>query len=69
MGNRQFFPALTSLFALACCLATLAYLITLNAGIMTRDLVGLVERGFPAAAVTSREFLNAIAGKLAQRLA
>lgn len=34
MGNRQFFPALTSLFALACCLATLTYLITLNAGIM-----------------------------------
>lgn len=33
MGNRQFFPALTSLFALACCLATLTYLITLNAGI------------------------------------
>ena len=42
---------------------------TLNAGIMTRDLVGLVEPGFPATAVTSREFLNAIAGKLAQRLA
>ena len=42
---------------------------TLNAGIMTRDLVGLVEPGFAATAVTSKEFLNAIAGKLADKLA
>ena len=42
---------------------------TLNAGIMTKDLVGLVEPGFAATAVTSKEFLNAIAGKLADKLA
>ena len=42
---------------------------TLNAGIMTKDLVGLVEPGFTATAVTSREFLNAIAERLAKKLA
>ena len=42
---------------------------TLNAGIMTKDLVGLVEPGFAATAVTSREFLNAIAKRLAKKLA
>ena len=42
---------------------------TLNAGIMTKDLVGLVEPGFAATAVTSKEFLSAIAGKLADKLA
>jgi len=42
---------------------------TLNEGIMTRDLVGLVEPGFPATAVTSAEFLDAIAAHLAQKLA
>ncbi|QUO38323.1 NADP-dependent isocitrate dehydrogenase [Dysosmobacter sp. Marseille-Q4140] len=42
---------------------------TLNAGVMTKDLVGLVEPGFAATAVTSREFLNAIAGRLAEKLA
>ena len=42
---------------------------TLNAGIMTKDLVGLVEPDFAATAVTSREFLNAIAGRLAEKLA
>ena len=42
---------------------------TLNAGIMTKDLVGLVEPGFAATAVTSREFLDAIAGRLAEKLA
>ncbi|WP_417044447.1 NADP-dependent isocitrate dehydrogenase [Dysosmobacter sp.] len=42
---------------------------TLNAGIMTKDLVGLVEPGFTATAVTSREFLDAIAGRLAEKLA
>ena len=41
---------------------------TLNAGTMTKDLVGLVEPGFPATAVTSREFLNAIAQRLRERL-
>ena len=42
---------------------------TLNAGIMTKDLVNLVEPGFAATAVTSREFLSAIAGKLSEKLA
>ena len=42
---------------------------TLNAGIMTKDLVGLVEPDFAATAVTSREFLDAIAGRLAEKLA
>ena len=42
---------------------------TLNAGIMTRDLVGLVEPGFQARAVDSGEFLDAAAGRLAAKLA
>ena len=42
---------------------------TLNAGIMTKDLVGLVEPGFEARAVSSEEFLDAIAQRLAQKLA
>ncbi len=37
---------------------------TLNAGIMTKDLVGLVEPGFQATAVTSEEFLDAVACRL-----
>ena len=42
---------------------------TLNAGTMTKDLVGLVEPGFPAKAVTSEEFLDAVASCLANKLA
>ena len=41
---------------------------TLNAGIMTKDLVNLVEPGFAATAVTSREFLDAIAERLTHKL-
>ena len=41
---------------------------TLNAGIMTKDLVGLVEEGFEAKAVNSEEFLDAIAERLAKKL-
>ena len=41
---------------------------TLNAGIMTRDLVGLVEPGFQARAVGSEEFLDAIAQRLTEKL-
>ena len=37
---------------------------TLNAGIMTKDLVGLVEEGFEARAVNSEEFLDEIAKRL-----
>ena len=36
---------------------------------MTKDLVNLVEPGFAATAVTSREFLSAIAERLAKKLA
>ena len=42
---------------------------TLNAGIMTKDLVGLVEPDFPATAVTSEAFMDAIAERLASKLA
>lgn len=42
---------------------------TLNAGIMTKDLVGLVEPGFKATAVTSEAFLDAIAERLSAKLA
>ena len=42
---------------------------TLNAGIMTKDLVGLVEPGFPATGVNSQEFLDAIAERLKEKLA
>lgn len=37
---------------------------TLNAGIMTKDLVGLVEEGFKATAVNSVEFIKAIKNNL-----
>jgi len=42
---------------------------TLNEGIMTKDLIGLVEPGFPVTAVNSEEFLDAIAERLARKLA
>ncbi len=42
---------------------------TLNDGIMTKDLVGLVEPGFEARAVDSEEFLEAISERLAKKLA
>ena len=41
----------------------------MNAGIMTRDLVGLVDEGFTAKAVTSEEFLDAVAQRLQEKLA
>ena len=41
---------------------------TLNAGIMTKDLVGLVEPGFEAHAVNSGAFLDAVAQRLARSL-
>lgn len=37
---------------------------TLNQGIMTKDLAALVEPGFPATAVTSSKFIDAIASQL-----
>ena len=42
---------------------------TLNDGIMTKNLVGLVEPGFEAKAVDSEEFLDAISERLAKKLA
>ena len=42
---------------------------TLESGTMTRDLVGLVDEGFPATAVTSAEFLDVIAERLTRKLA
>ncbi|MEG2176776.1 MAG: NADP-dependent isocitrate dehydrogenase, partial [Oscillibacter sp.] len=46
-----------------------AALETLNSGIMTRDLVGLVDEGFSATEVNSLEFLEAIARRLREKLA
>ena len=46
-----------------------ASLETLESGVMTRDLIGLVEEGFSATAVNSEEFLDAIAARLAEKLA
>ena len=42
---------------------------TLNAGVMTKDLVNLVEPAFSATAVTSEEFLDAVAARLETKLA
>ena len=42
---------------------------TLNAGIMTKDLVGLVEPGFQVRAADSGEFLDETAARLAEKLA
>ncbi len=41
---------------------------TLNDGIMTKDLVGLVEPGFKATAVNSKDFILAIKERLAAKL-
>ncbi len=41
---------------------------TLNDGIMTKDLVGLVDQDFHATAVTSAEFIAAIRGRLEAKL-
>ncbi|MCI2058624.1 MAG: NADP-dependent isocitrate dehydrogenase [Oscillibacter sp.] len=46
-----------------------ASLETLSAGIMTKDLAGLADDGFPVRAVTSGEFLDAIAIRLREKLA
>ena len=42
---------------------------TLNEGIMTKDLIGLVEAGTPVTPVDSEGFLDAIAERLARKLA
>ncbi|WP_297871122.1 NADP-dependent isocitrate dehydrogenase [uncultured Oscillibacter sp.] len=46
-----------------------ASLETLEAGIMTKDLLPLVEAGFEARGVDSEEFMDAIAARLAEKLA
>ena len=45
-----------------------ACLDTLRGGVMTKDLVGLVDEGVSARAVTSREFIAAIRDNLEKRL-
>ena len=45
-----------------------ACLDTLNDGIMTKDLVGLVSEGYTATAVNSDEFIKAIRTRLEKRL-
>ena len=40
----------------------------LNAGVMTGDLAGLAEEGFPVRTVTSGEFLDEVARRLAEKL-
>ena len=42
---------------------------TLNDGIMTKDLVGLVEEGFKATAVNTADFIKAIRARLEKKLA
>ena len=42
---------------------------TLNAGYMTKDLCGLVEPGFTATALDSREFIREIGKRLSEKLA
>ena len=46
-----------------------ASLETMEAGVMTGDLVSLVDEGFQATTVTSEEFMDAIAARQAQKLA
>ena len=46
-----------------------ASLETLMDGIMTKDLLGLVEPGFQATGVDSEAFLDAIAERLRRKLA
>ena len=46
-----------------------ACLDALNAGVMTKDLVGLVEPNFAAQAVDTEEVLDAVAERLARKLA
>ena len=45
-----------------------AVLDTMGQGIMTKDLVGLVDEGFEAHAVTSEEFIAAIRKNLEKSL-
>ena len=47
---------------------TCALPISLNRGTMTKDLVGLVDEGVSARAVTSEEFIAAIRENLEKRL-
>jgi isocitrate dehydrogenase len=45
-----------------------ACITTLNSGIMTKDLIGLVEPGYKAVAVNSADFLKAIRSNLEKAL-
>ena len=68
LRKRGELDGLTDLSAFADKLEAACY-DTLNAGIMTKDLVGLVEPGFEATAVNSEEFLDEIARRLQEKLA
>lgn len=46
-----------------------ASLETLESGVMTKDLIGLVDEGFQTTAVNSEEFLDEITKRLAKKLA
>ncbi len=64
-GELDGLPALTQ-FGEAMEAASLE---TLMDGVMTRDLTGLVDPDFPTTAVNSEEFLDAVARRLAAKLA
>ena len=68
LRKRGELDGLTDLSAFADKLEAACY-DTLNAGVMTKDLVGLVEPGFAATAVNSEEFLDEIARRLQEKLA
>ena len=68
LRRRGEMDGLTDLVAFADALEA-ACIETLNAGIMTKDLVGLVEPGFKVQAVNSADFIKAIRSRLEAKLA
>ncbi|MBQ7376983.1 MAG: NADP-dependent isocitrate dehydrogenase [Clostridia bacterium] len=68
LRRRGEMDGLTDLVAFADALEA-ACIETLNAGIMTKDLVGLVEPGFEVQAVNSVDFIKAIRSRLEAKLA
>ncbi len=67
LRKRGEFDGLNDLVAFADALEG-ACIDTLNDGVMTKDLVGLVEPGFTATAVNSLDFIRAIRTRLEKRL-
>ena len=68
LRRRGEMDGLTDLVAFADALEA-ACIETLDAGIMTKDLVGLVEPGFKVQAVNSSDFIKAIRSRLEAKLA